>query len=218
MISKQTKKLHKNFEQLWERSCVRVFDQLPGFNASEWQNDASVIYLSVADDLPNLKETPASLRISHITSANMIALYKFLSNQNIEQTEAERLVTQVIDIEISRVPGFVKRLSSWFMFSKTGQRFTRYFAEKSTAMNDGQYRMEYRDLGRGSFGLNITNCAVCTLAKKQGVQEFVPIICKVDETLSKEFGWGLQRSQTIAKGSKHCDFVFVSGGETDIEK
>ena len=218
MISKQTKKLHKNFEQLWKRSCVLVFDCLPGFDASEWQNDASVMYLSVAVDLPDLKEAPASLRISHVASANMIALYMFLSNQNIEQTEAERLVTRVIDLEISRVPSLIKRLSSWFMFSAIGQRFTKYFAEKSALMSDGQYRMEYRNLGRGSFGLNITNCAVCTLAKKQGVQEFVPAICKIDETLSKEFGWGLQRTQTIAKGSKHCDFVFVAGGETDIEK
>jgi len=218
MNSKQTRKLLRNFEQLWKRSCVPVFDHLPGFNASEWQNDASIMYLSVADDLPDLKEAPASLRVSHVASANMIALYKVLSNQKIEQTEAERLVTEVIDLEISRVPGFIKRLSSWFMFSAIGQRFTKYFAEKSASMSDDQYRMEYRSLGRGSFGLNITNCAVCTLAKKQGVQEFIPTICKIDEMLSKEFGWGLRRTQTIAKGSKHCDFVFVAGGETDIEK
>jgi len=218
MISKQTKKLHKNFEQLWKRSCLPVFVHLPEFNASEWQNEANMIFQSVADDLPDLKEAPASLRISHAASANMIALYKLLSSHRIEQKEAERLVTHVIDLEISRVPTFVKRLSSWFMFSALGQRFTKYFAEKSTLLGDGQYRMEYRKLGSGSFGLNITNCAACQLARKQGVQEFVPTICNIDRTLSKEFGWGLQRTQTIANGSKHCDFVFVAGGKTNVEK
>lgn len=218
MISKQTKKLNKSFRLLWSRSCVPVFVRLPGFNASEWQNEANVIFQSVADDLPDLKEAPASLRISHIASANMIALYKLLSSQRIEQKEAERLITKVIDLEISRVPNFVKRLSSWFMFSAIGQWFTKYFAERSTSLGEGQYRMEYRKLGSGSFGLNITNCATCQLARKQGVEEFVPTICNIDRTLSKEFGWGLQRTQTIASGSKHCDFVFVAGGNTNVEK
>lgn len=218
MAARQSKKLHKKFGQLWDRSCVPIMSDLPQFDSNNWRNEACAIYLLVADDLPDLGEAPASLRISHIASANMIALYKFLSGKNVEQKEAKRLVTQVIELEISRVPGFLKRLSSWFMFSTLGQRFTRYFAEKSNSLDDSQYRMEYRKLGSGSFGLNITNCATCQLAKKQGVEEFVPTICNIDKMLSKDFGWGLQRTQTIANGSNHCDFVFVTGGETKVEK
>ncbi|WP_262696103.1 L-2-amino-thiazoline-4-carboxylic acid hydrolase [Kordiimonas aquimaris] len=218
MTLKQSKKLGKKFDQLWKRSCVPVFTHLLEFDESVWRGEAGSIFLTVAEDLPKLNEAPASLRVSHIASANMIALYKFLLNKEFERGTAERLVTDIMELEIARVPDFLKRLSTWFMFSGVGQYFTKYFAEKSSVMNDGQYRMEYQRLGADSFSLNITNCATCTLAKKQDVQEFVPTICNVDKVLSDEFGWGLQRTQTIAKGSKHCDFVFVRDAYTNVEK
>ncbi|MFQ5866689.1 MAG: L-2-amino-thiazoline-4-carboxylic acid hydrolase [bacterium] len=59
-------------------------------------------------------------------------------------------------------------------------------------------------------------CSIYKFMQDQGAEEFAPYVCLSDIALSNTFGWELIRTETLAGGSKRCDFRFKKGGKTKI--
>jgi hypothetical protein len=62
-------------------------------------------------------------------------------------------------------------------------------------------------LGLG-YGIDIVECGVVKLFRKYDAQQYVPILCEVDELTSSLAGLQLVRSGTIAGGAPRCDFRY----------
>lgn len=58
------------------------------------------------------------------------------------------------------------------------------------------------------YGIDIIECGICKLFKKQGFERYSSILCEVDKVTSGLAGLELIRNGTIALGAKKCDFRF----------
>jgi hypothetical protein len=66
------------------------------------------------------------------------------------------------------------------------------------------------------YGLDVTECGICTLYHAQGADELAPYMCLSDYVVSCTFDRGLVRHETIAEGAEVCDFRYKKGRETFV--
>jgi hypothetical protein len=58
------------------------------------------------------------------------------------------------------------------------------------------------------YGIDIVECGICKLFKKQGYENYASILCEIDKITSELAGLEMIRSGTIAMGAKKCDFRY----------
>ena len=56
---------------------------------------------------------------------------------------------------------------------------------------------------------------ICKFFHAQDADELIPYMCRHDYAMSRAFGWGLERTMTIAEGFDRCDFRFKKGREEE---
>ena len=60
--------------------------------------------------------------------------------------------------------------------------------------------------GNNEFWCKYTKCGICTLAKKENMEEYISCLCKMDYKNFKLMGGNLTRTKTLANGDDCCDF------------
>lgn len=60
--------------------------------------------------------------------------------------------------------------------------------------------------GINEFRCTYTRCGICTLAKREHVEKFLPSMCKMDYEIYKMVGAELIRTKTLANGDECCNF------------
>lgn len=79
-------------------------------------------------------------------------------------------------------------------------------AEKSqTSEYEMDWRYEYVK-GNGEFWCTYTVCGLCTLAQREGMQAYLPPLCKSDYLNYELAGAKLYRTKTLAAGDDCCNF------------
>ena len=66
---------------------------------------------------------------------------------------------------------------------------------------------EYK--GKQEFYCTYTKCGLCTLAKKEHMETYLPCLCRMDYQTYDMVGAKLIRNHTLAKGDSCCDFHVV---------
>ena len=66
------------------------------------------------------------------------------------------------------------------------------------------------------YGIDITECGICKFYHEQGAEELSPYLCLSDYVVSRSFDRGLVRYETLAEGSKVCDFRYKKGRTTFV--
>lgn len=215
-MSRQEQYLIRQFDKLLNRSVKSVLKSVADYEES-WLNAAKLEFAKLIPDVPDLSETPVSLKSSLVGAVNMIAIYKAVSKHGIDLASAKELSEKILKLELNRIPKIFLRLSKWFMFTNIAGKMTASAAHKMQTAPVNQFQITYEKLNDQSFEMKVTQCGVCHIARKHNCEEFMPVICDVDKMLSEALGWGLKRTQTIAKGGDHCDFVFRKDAKTQIE-
>lgn len=213
---KQTKRIVRQFEALWRRSARRELSALADYDDQSWLAEALTHLKAIAADVPPVKEMAPAFRASTEGAVNVMAILKLLQQHGLPFDKARVVSDAIMQREIDRVPAWVRRLSGWFLFTKMAQNMTGRYAKQGANAGPDDYKMDYVPGDGGTFGINITQCAVCRLAQKHDMRDMMPAICGVDSLLSDAMGWGLRRTETIASGAKRCDFVFRKGAATDV--
>ena len=216
MSDKQTRYLEKQFRRIWKRSGILELKNIQNFDSVAWCEEAVRYLWLLSEDVPPLDKMPPAFKISTVGAVNVMTLFKLLSEKGVPIGEIKCFSDAILQREIARYPGWVRKLSGWFLFTTVAQRMTERFARQLSAAGPDEYKMDFVPGDKNSFGINITQCAVCRLAGKHDMKDMVPSICSIDAMLSDAFGWGLKRTETIASGGKHCDFVFHKGKSTDV--
>lgn len=71
--------------------------------------------------------------------------------------------------------------------------------------------------GKGfDYGLDIKECGIHKFYRSHGAEALTPYLCLSDYVVSKAFGRGLVRYQTLAEGTQVCDFRYKKGRETFV--
>lgn len=85
-------------------------------------------------------------------------------------------------------------------------------AREATASQVSDYEMGWRftyEKGAGEFRCTYTRCGICTLARRENVERFLPCMCRMDYGTYEMVGAELFRTKTLAAGDECCDFHVV---------
>lgn len=147
-----------------------------------------------------------------------LAMYRAGRREGWSIEQCGQLVFDVTREYLNSFPPVVHQLMRWVSNSRLYRNRIRELASRSLRhrVPDG-YVFNYSE-GDSEFdyGVDYFECASCKFLQKQGGMEIAPYLCNADYIYSELWGWGLVRSQTLACGSKKCDFRFKTGGETNI--
>ncbi|UQA56197.1 L-2-amino-thiazoline-4-carboxylic acid hydrolase [Polyangium aurulentum] len=157
------------------------------------------------------------MRVFTISGLLYVALYLALAARGYDAPRAWEICEEATRLHFARMRGAERKLASAGMFSWPMKALTRWLGRRSKRAPIGGWEFDYVE-GDGTFdyGTDYRRCAIRDLAVAHGAAEFAPYICTADIAGSEEFGWGLQRTQTIAQGGERCDFRFRKGGATEV--
>ena len=149
-------------------------------------------------------------------SAYFLALIKTLDEKG-ENFEVIRKICLEIVIEFVRPKNkfqeFIKRLPAKLINTWFAPIFLKKFNEKVSKNTNSEGFVaniitdKNETFGFG-YGIDIIECGICKLFKKNNYQKYASILCEVDEITSNLAGLQLIRTGTIALGAKKCDFRF----------
>ena len=158
------------------------------------------------------------MRAFSVGGAIYIAFYLALAPQGFTAERVWSVAERATQLHFERMSGMEKSLASGAMFGWPMKALSRWLAGKSNDAPVGGWVFDFVE-GEGdvAYGVNYRRCAIRELAVSQGAAEFAPYICLSDIVGSNQFGWGLQRSETLAQGGAQCDFRFRRGASTDVK-
>ena len=103
------------------------------------------------------------------------------------------------------------------IFTDDYMQFMKDFAKKSQERTfPGDWVLEFID-GQGhpfTYGFNFLQCGSNELAKKLGMQKYMPFICLGDFAEATAGGFGFTRTQTLSNDAPICDHRYIQGGST----
>lgn len=179
----------------------RLDARFPGGSADVWRS-VRLWQSRLAQNRPR-HSASVDLMIRHMEWS--CALYHAVMDHGMRREEAQRLV-ETIGMDVYQpVPDALFRFSRL----RSGNRQTRIkwlfgFITRYFFSTPFVHRHLPSDTG---VAFDVTNCPFADYFKDQGVPELTPFAaCNLDFALARACGMDLVRTQTIAKGAKHCDF------------
>ncbi len=212
-------KILRQFARVWKTSACPVLAENGIEQLDDLERATRLAITGVMKDAPASRDTAAIFRPALEGSILMIALHKALRARGMATEESGKLCLTIMERHIAATPSILKWLQRRGLFTKLAISRTRRAATQMESQPDNQFKFDVvtSDDGSGNWGFNLTNCAICSLTRAQGVEDFTRYLCDADRIMSDQFGWGLKRTQTIAKGGSHCDFRFRKGEQTEME-
>ena len=164
---------------------------------------------------PGLRAGP--MRLFTIAGILYVALYLALAARGYDAARAWEICDEATRAHFARMSRIERAVASAGMFSWPMKAFMRSVGRRSQKDPVGGWALDFVE-GDGAFdyGTDYRRCAIRDLAIANGAAEFAPYICLGDIAGSEAFGWGLQRTETLAQGGTRCDFRFRKQGTTDI--
>ena len=68
-----------------------------------------------------------------------------------------------------------------------------------------------------SLKIQFTGCGLCTLARRTGHMDILPVMCRTDYGVADRIGVCLHRDKTLATGDSCCDYLYTRPG-SEVEK
>jgi len=103
------------------------------------------------------------------------------------------------------------------IFTDSYMQFMKEFAKKSQERTfPSDWVLEFID-GEGqpfTYGFDFIQCGSNELAKKLGMEKYMPFICLADFAEASAGGFGFTRTQTLGNGAPLCDHRYIQGGST----
>jgi len=153
-----------------------------------------------------------------IMTAEQLSVYKVLKKHGQSPGEVWVLCHKALQRRCKGIPSWKRSLYKACMINRLTEMVINKRARHGIKDRFGDFIIEYVEGGGDEFdfGINYLRCANLHLATQEGCREFAPYICMTNIVLSDSFGWGLQRTQTLADGCSYCDFRFKKGAPTRV--
>ena len=150
-------------------------------------------------------------------AALFLALYRPLRARGIAVEEIGAVIGEVVGAAYDAFPPFLLRLYGGLYFTRSAVRRAEKAAlgsQERRYAGDWVFRFV---AGNGEFdwGVDYVECGIIKFFQREGAEEFTPTMCGLDWLASERFGWGLQRTCTLASGGERCDFRFRRAARDD---
>ncbi len=157
------------------------------------------------------------MRMFTIGGAIYVAFYLALRERGWSAERVWGVCERATRLHFERMSGLEKRLASDGMHSWLMKALSRWLAGRSQTEPVGGWVFDYVEATeQHDYGVTYKRCAIRELAIANGAAEFAPYICLADVPGSDLFGWGLERTETLAQGGSRCDFRFKRGAPTKV--
>lgn len=165
--------------------------------------------------VPNIGKSIFSLNYNY--GPCYFAWYKALLKLDLEKEKALNLIWQINEDFIKAFP---KALLHWFAKNMYLGVFRRMAVEaeykgKNSMLEPFDWRIEYVDIDKNTFAINIYECGMLKLAQKLGFTEMFPHVCRMDYLFSHYFDNAFKRNGTLGDGCKYCDCWYKFPGQCE---
>lgn len=145
------------------------------------------------------------------------AWYGTFRKLDISQDEALKWIWQINENFVKQFP---RPLLHWFAKNMYLGVFRKKAVQAEALGKAGQlppfdWRVEYININRNTFGINIYECGMLKIANKYGYQEMFPTVCRMDYLFSHYFENSFQRTGTLADGNVCCDCWYQFPGKCE---
>jgi hypothetical protein len=119
---------------------------------------------------------------------------------------------------------FVKFYPKWVMRAFAKKSYLGTFRKKAPVaeLNGKQgklhpldWRVEYKDVDKHTFGVNIYECAFLKQAKRLGYMEMFPGVCRMDYLFSHYMDTTFVRTKTLGDGNDCCNCMYTFPGASE---
>lgn len=98
-----------------------------------------------------------------------------------------------------------KRRKGTLFSDKVQDQKVREAEQSLSSPYEMDWQFTYRK-GRDEFDCTYTQCGICKLAKREGMEAFLPCMCRMDFATYEMVGARLTRTKTLAAGDECCNF------------
>ena len=149
-------------------------------------------------------------------SAYFLSFIKTMDEQGESFATTRKICLEIVTDYVrpkNKIQQLLKRLPVKLVGTRLMKVFLKIFDRKvrTKAHADGfvaQIITGKEDTFGLGYGIDILECGICKLFKKNNYEKYSSILCEVDEITSALAGLKLIRIGTIASGAKKCDFRF----------
>jgi hypothetical protein len=145
------------------------------------------------------------------------AWYQALRDLGVEKSDALNLVWRINENFVSGFPEWLMRWYGKSMYLGTFRKRAQQaeFRGKTNRLHPYDWRIEYSDIDRNTFRINIYECGMLKLADHFGYRELFPHVCRMDYLFSHYFHQSFQRTGTLADGNLCCDCWYQAPGSCE---
>ena len=170
-------------------------------------------YESLYMEMPYIGGDENSLTSTLVGAAENLAFYLVLKRHGKALKEIGKIAYAAQEKEFNYHPELVPPM--------TNPEYTPYIKYVAKSSEEKKYPEDWvYEFIEGNdefdFGTYFTECGIQKLYHKYDADEFTPYLCAMDILMSECGNLGLHRTETLAEGSKRCDFRYKFGRETNI--
>jgi hypothetical protein len=216
-VSRQPKLL-RQFDKTAEHVRTVMIPRYGGEITGAVLQQARKEYEDLIPSLPYIGGGKYFMTRNLVGMATVLALYQPLKGQGVTDEQAGELIYRAFESQLDAYPRPLLRLIGWLGFTAPflqGMRRQARESQKRTYPGDWVYTFVEGDGVEFDYGLDYTECAICTLFHAHDAGELVPYLCVADFAHSRAFDTGLVRTMTLAEGGDRCDFRYKRGREVE---
>ncbi len=204
--------------QMMTSVCIKeLIKEHPGWDGKAIRKNARTRFRQMLKETPSIGSYMQNCwKPNLVGGAVWFALYDAVEELYGKMTD--ELYSQMCDATYS-IPIMAKKFASTPFFT---DKYQDAYIKKINRAN--QIKSEYNWVtlyAKGStpdsLTIQFTNCGLCTLAKRIGHTNILPIMCKTDYNVADRIGACLHRDKTLATGDACCDYLYTRPG-SDVER
>lgn len=182
----------------------------------KFKAESRIVFKKVLLELPDIGKSIFSFNYAYAPS--YIAWYKSMRNLGLSAKEADSLMWKMNECMILTVPKiFLRSAGRIYLESFRKKAASHIEHQKNGNLHENDWLIEYRNLNKNSFEIDIKRCGFITLAKKYGAEGMLPGICAVDYIVAHYMGNGFSRTKTLGDGDDCCNCRYEIKGKCPLQ-
>lgn len=172
-------------------------------------------YDKLIPQFPYIGGDKNKLTSSLVKGSSGLALYKVLTEYNIELYEIGKLIYLTSTRYFNRLPSCVRKLTGKRMFSKSKVRSMKERAlcsQQKKYPYDWVWEVKEGDGTNYDLAIDYTECGIVKFFHEHDADELTPYLCNLDFVIFKALGIELNRTKTLGCGCDCCNFRFIKNG------
>jgi len=179
-----------------------------------FQEKSDKLFKMVLKDTPDIGKSIFSFNYAYAPS--YVAWYKAMREQGLSTKQADELMWKLNERMLLTVPKALLGMAGKAYLNSFRRKAEKHMERQKNGLHPFDWEIQYRDIDKNSFEINITKCGFIAFAKKFGAEGMLPGICNVDYMISHYMGNGFKRTTTLGYGDSCCDCHYELVGECPI--